>query len=76
MKQQIIEVLSSVRTDINYLEEMNLINGNHLDSLDIISIVTALEETFNVEIEIDEIIPENFNSYETIMKLISTKVGA
>ena len=48
----------------------NFISQDILDSLTMAEIVIALEDTFNIEIDAEEIIPENFINLNTISKLV------
>ena len=48
----------------------NFISQDILDSLTMAEIVIALEDTFNIEIDAEEIIPENFINHNTISKLV------
>ena len=47
-----------------------LIDGGVLDSFDIVSIVGALNDEFDIDIHVGNLVPENFNSIEGMMKLI------
>ena len=42
-----------------------------MDSLDIVSLVTEIYETFDVTISAKDIVPENFNSANALMALIN-----
>lgn len=44
--------------------------GGVLDSFDIVSIVGALNDEFDIDIHVGNLVPENFNSIEGMMKLI------
>ena len=44
-----------------------------IDSLDIVAVVTELMEAFDVELGVDDLTPENFNSVEAIEELIETR---
>ena len=46
-----------------------------VDSTGILEVVTFLEETFNINIEDEELIPENFTSIETIDQYLQKKVN-
>ena len=47
-----------------------LIDGKIFDSFDIITIISEINEVFDVAIPAEEIIPENFNSAEKLYELI------
>lgn len=66
----VIEMLEDIEEDIDYENVTDLVDGKHLDSFDIIAIVNAVVEEFDVTIPASEIIPENFNSARALHKLI------
>lgn len=41
-----------------------------IDSVDLVELVAKLEEIFDIDISLDEIIPENFDSAENIWDMI------
>lgn len=51
----------------------NILDAGIIDSFEIVNIIAALEETFNIEINGEDIIPENFNSIKAIAKLLEKK---
>ena len=67
---KIIEILEELKPGVDYKNTENLIDGRYLDSLTILSLVSELEEEFDIEIPTVEIIPNNFNSVEKINSLI------
>ena len=69
-KQSIIDILTDVKDGIDYENEKNLIDDELLDSFDVVAIVGELDETFDIEITMDDMIPENFNSVDEICALI------
>ena len=70
MKDQVMEILTDIRGDIDFENETALIDDNLLDSLDIVAIVGEFNEEFDVEISVEDLIPENFNSVEAMVELI------
>jgi D-alanine--poly(phosphoribitol) ligase subunit 2 len=64
--EKIIEILEEIRPDINFKEEDNLVDSGLLDSFDIVSIVSELNDYFNISIRVTELKPENFNSANAI----------
>lgn len=67
---KIIEILEDLKPGVDYKNIDNLIDGRYLDSLTILSLVSELEEEFDIEIPTIEIIPNNFNSIEKINELV------
>ena len=73
MKKQIIEILSEICPGIDFETETALIDDGLIDSLDIVAVVTELMEAFDVELGVDDLTPENFNSVNAIEELIESK---
>ena len=69
----IIEVLEDVREDIDYEQEKKLIDDGILDSFDILSIISALNEEFDITIPAKDIVPENFNSAEAMLAMVQRR---
>ncbi len=71
--EKLIEILEDIQPDVDYETCTDLIDGHHLDSLSIISLVAEIEDEFDVTIPTVDIVPENFNSakamYDMILRL-------
>ena len=67
---KLIEILSDLHPDVDFTVEDGLVDNGILDSLDIVTLITEINDKFDVSIPAEEIIPENFNSAETLMALI------
>lgn len=70
MKDTILEILTDVRGDIDFENETALIDDGLLESLDIVAIVGEFNEEFDIEISVEDLLPENFNSIEAMKELI------
>lgn len=75
MKDKIIEILTDLRPEFDFAEEVNFIEEGMLDSFDVVSLVDELEEKFGVKIEGVDVLPENFSTIENIVALLK-KSGA
>ena len=73
MRKQIIEILSEICPGVDFETETALIDDGLIDSLDIVAVVTELMEAFDVELGVDDLTPENFNSVDAIEDLIERK---
>lgn len=68
--ERVLEILTDVRPDVDFMNETKLIDDGIIDSFDIIAIVSELNDVFDVQIPIDELEPDNFNTVEAIYELI------
>ena len=68
--EKILNILQDIRSDIEKKNEKKLIDDGILDSFDIISIVSTFNDEFDIEIDVDELMPENFNTVEAMKQLI------
>ena len=69
-----IEILEGLNPDVDYATCEDLVDGRHLDSLTILSLISEIEDEFDVEIPTVEIIPANFNSAKSIWNLIQKRL--
>lgn len=68
--EQLEKILLEIRPDIDFGQEKSLIDDGVLDSFDIISIVGELNTEFDIEINVEDLLPENFNSMEAMYELV------
>lgn len=68
--ERLIEILENIITDIDVSTCTDLIDGRHLESLDILELVMAMEDEFDVTIPAVEIVPENFNSATALWAML------
>ena len=69
--EKLIEILESLHPEVDFENNDSLIDDGILDSLDIVTLVTEINAEFDVTIPAEEIVPENFNSAEALMELIT-----
>ena len=67
---EIISILEEVRPDLDFAAEKGLIDDGILDSFDIITIVGEFNDAFDIEINVADLLPENFNSAEAMWELV------
>ena len=70
MREKILEILYGVRTDIDFENEKKLIDDSLLDSFDIISIVGELNDAFDIDINVEDLEPYNFNTVDAMQELV------
>lgn len=68
--EQLLEILKDIQPDVDYENCTTLIDDELLDSFAILSIVSELEDAFDIEITPVDIIPENFNSAQALWEMV------
>ncbi len=69
--EELLEILREIDDTVDYESEKSLIDGEIIDSLDLMELISEMEEAFDITIEMEDIIPENFNSIEAMWDLIT-----
>ena len=69
MKDQILDILSDI-VDDDVESCTTLIDDGVLSSLDIIQLIGALNDEFDISIPATEIIPQNFNSVAAMAAMV------
>ena len=67
---ELLEILNEIDDTIYYETETGLIDDHLLDSFAIISLVSELEDAFDISIDAAEMTPENFNSAANLWKMV------
>ena len=68
--QRLLEILEGIRPDVEFANESNLMDNGILDSFDIVSIISELNDEYNISIRVNELNPVNFNSAASIMEMV------
>jgi acyl carrier protein len=68
--EELLKILSGICPKVDFVNEKKLIDNGVLDSFDIISIVNELNEHYDIEIDVDDLEPDNFNTVEAMLELI------
>lgn len=73
--EEIYAMLKELRPEFDFRESEDYVEDGFLDSFDIISLVSMLEERYHVSIDGLDIIPENFCTVDAMVRLLQ-KSGA
>lgn len=68
--EELLEILKDLHPDVDFETQEHLIDNMILDSLDIVSLISEINEVFGVAITAKDIIPANFNSARALYALI------
>lgn len=69
--EELKQILEEIRPDIDFETAKDLIDDGVLDSFDIISIVGELNMAYDIEINVEDLLPENFNTMAAIFELVT-----
>lgn len=73
--EKLYSILEEVRPDVDFHAIKTLVTNRFIDSFDIVTIISYVEDEYGVEIPVEAMLPENFESAEAIMALIKTAMG-
>ena len=66
----ILDILNELNPDVDYRNRTDLVDSRTLDSLTIITLVSELEDAFDITIPAVEVVPANFNSLEGMWTMV------
>ncbi|WP_027437173.1 acyl carrier protein [Lachnospira multipara] len=69
--EELIEILQDVKEDVDFENCTTLIDDHILDSFDILQIISALSDEYDISIPASEIIPANFNSAKGLLDMVN-----
>ena len=67
---KLLEILEDIQPDADYENCETLIDDGILDSFAIFSIVSELQDEFEITITPSQVIPENFNSAKALWAMV------
>ena len=68
--ETLLEILNDIDDTVYCEDDTAVIDDRILDSFGVISLISELEDQFEIEIDASEIVPENFNSADAMWKMI------
>ena len=74
-KDQILAILKTVKPTKNLENVTDIIEGGYIDSFELMSIIASFSDHFGIEISIEELVPENFNSVDAMTQMVDRLVN-
>lgn len=75
IKEQVISIMQQIKPTKDLVDVTDIIEGGYLDSFELMSLIAQLSDDFGIEIDVDEIMPENFNSIDAITTMVERLKG-
>ena len=73
--EELMEILEDICPDVDFETEEALVDDRIIASFEIISIISEISEAFGIQVTVDEIVPENFNSAKQMWDMIERLRG-
>lgn len=70
MKEKVLAILQEVKDDVDFAVSTSLLKDGLLTSLDIISLVSELNDAFDITVPVAEVVPKNFDSVDAICAMV------
>ena len=70
MEAKVLEILAEINEEILDYEGSSLVESGLLDSFQIVDLVGMLEEEFDIEIDAELVVVENFETKEAIINML------
>jgi len=70
MREKIENLVKSICPDEDFSSSSDFVEDLLIDSLDVIRIVAELEKKFSISIDGNDIVPENFSSFDSLESLV------
>ncbi|MBR0353441.1 MAG: acyl carrier protein [Oscillospiraceae bacterium] len=75
MKQEILELLEDAVPSVDFSASDRMMDDGLLDSLTIVQIIGELSMEYDVEFSFEDLVPDNFNSIDSIVALVERKLN-
>ena len=75
MEKKILDILAGVNDELLTYTGSNMVDDELIDSFELISIISALEDEFDIEIDAEDVTEENFGNKDRIIALIKERTG-
>lgn len=73
MKEKLLNLLTELKPEIDFEKETGLVDRGILDSFDVVMLSGDIMETFGIELEPEDVIPDNFNGVDAMIALIEKR---
>lgn len=70
--EKILAILKEVKPTKNMENVTDIIDGGYIDSFELMFLITKLDDEFGIEVSVDDITVENFNSVSAMAAMVET----
>ena len=70
VEERIMEIMTELKTGVDFEGRDDLMDSGILDSMTIVMVASEMKDEFDADIRVTDILPENFNSIESMAGMI------
>lgn len=70
MQEKLLKIVREINREIPKDPTVDLLASRLLDSFDMVNLVASIENVFSIELDPEDILPENFCSIQNMQKLV------
>ncbi len=70
VKERIMEIMTELKPGVDFEGRDDLMDSGILDSMTIVMAASEMKDEFDADIRVTDILPENFNSIESMAGMI------
>lgn len=75
MEEKVYKILEEIRPEFDFRTSKDFVEDGFLDSFDVVTVVSEIEEKFGIIVDGLEVLPENFANVQAICELIKKNGG-
>lgn len=68
--EKLLKILNELYPEIDFEKETNLIDDGILDSAEVVTLISELEDAFDISVSMEYIQPKYFQSAEAMLEMI------
>ena len=68
--EKLIKILQEVKPGVDFTTSKAIVDEGLLVSMDIVRLINKLSDEYDIELEVTDLVPENFNSLDAMMAMI------
>ena len=70
-RETILDIMKEIKPTVDFAGIDGIVESGYLDSMEFMGLIARLDEVFGIEIDFDDIVPENFNTLAQIEALVT-----
>ena len=75
IEAKVAEILKEIKPTVDLTDVNDIMDGGYIDSFELMSLIMTLNESFGIEVDLDDMTPENFRSIKDIAAMVARLKG-